>query len=126
MVSMTNITKIDEFASPEYASDLQALPYMQVLNDQDSNRSGFFITAENAEAVNFQPPDEWQPYEARFNSGESTAGFRSLTARFLVLRRSPQLKRGDFPKCPEAERGDRSGNASQFWLDSSVHPPPND
>jgi hypothetical protein len=90
MVSTTKITEIDEFASPEHASDVQALPYMQVLNDQGPNRSGFFTAAENAEVVNFQPPEEWQPYEARFNSGDSTLGFRSLTARFLILR-SPLL-----------------------------------
>lgn len=53
MVSTTNTEQIDEFASPEYASDVQSLPYMQVLNDSDPNRSGFFISAENAELVNF-------------------------------------------------------------------------
>ncbi len=97
MVSTAKLLETDEFASPEYAPEVQALPYMQVLNDKDPNRSGFFLSAENAEAVNFQATQEWQPYEATFNSGDSTAGFRSLTARFLILRRSPLLmfSRGD-------------------------------
>lgn len=91
MVSTAKLSKTDEFASEEYASEVQALPYMQVLNDKATNRSGFFISAEKAEAVNFRAPDEWQPFEATFNSGKSIAGFRSLTARFFILRRSPLL-----------------------------------
>lgn len=71
MTSATKTEQIDEFASSEYASDVQSLPYMQMLNDSDSERSGFFISADNAEAVNFTAPQEWQPYQTRFNSGES-------------------------------------------------------
>lgn len=82
---------VNEFSGDEYASEYTPLPYLQLLNDQDPERSGFFISAENVEAAKFQAADEWQPYEARFKTGATVVGFRSLTARLVVLRRSPLL-----------------------------------
>ena len=84
-------TSIDEFAGDEYAPAYQPLPYLQVLNHKDPEQSGFFISSENATAVNFQPTQEWQPHEAHFLSGGSAVGYRSLTARLVVMRRSPLL-----------------------------------
>ena len=92
-MNSTQVTQsaVDEFAGDEFAPSYQALPYLQVLNHQDAEQSGFFISSENATAVNFNATDEWQPHEAHFLSGGSTVGFRSLTARLVVLRRSPLL-----------------------------------
>lgn len=81
----------DEFASEEYAPQHKSWPYLQLLNNENPDQSGFFISVDNAEAVEFEPSDDWQPFEKRFrsNNGKPTTGFRSLTARMAILRRSP-------------------------------------
>ena len=61
-----NSTIIDEFAGDDYAPTYQPLPYLQILNHRNPEQSGFFISSDNATAVNFQPPPEWQSYEAYF------------------------------------------------------------
>lgn len=81
----------DEFDSAAYESQRQSLPYLQMLNAQDPNQSGFFITVPNAEAVNFTPTPDWLPHTATFQNGSSAEGYRSLVARFLILHRSPLL-----------------------------------
>ena len=83
--------QVDEFTGDVYAPNNQSLPYLQVLNNQDPNQAGFFISTDNVTAVAFQPTEEWQQHEAHFQSGGSALGYRSLTARLAVVRRSPLL-----------------------------------
>jgi Family of unknown function (DUF5895) len=78
----------DEFNSDAFEDRRESLPYLQMLNAQASDQSGFFITAENVEAAGFVPNEEWVLHEATFQSGAKAEGYRSLTARFLILRRS--------------------------------------
>ena len=90
----------DAFDSEEFEDERASLPYLQMLNHQDPEQAGFFITTENMEAVQFTPNAEWTPYTATFQSGETAEGYRSLIARFLLLRRSRLLmferESGDF------------------------------
>ncbi|MGG6268990.1 DUF5895 domain-containing protein [Leptolyngbya sp. AN03gr2] len=82
----------DEFDAPEFEGEHETLPYMQMLNHQSSEQSGFFLTQENAEAVSFaDPAGEWLSHTTSFASGTIVEGYRSLTARFLILRKSPLL-----------------------------------
>jgi hypothetical protein len=81
----------DEFDCKEFEGGRETPPYLQMLNHSDPNQAGFFITAENMEAVQFAPTTEWTPYTATFQSGETAAGYRSLIARFLILHRSRLL-----------------------------------
>lgn len=82
----------DEFDTPEFEGEHETLPYLQMLNHQSAERSGFFITQENAEAVSFaDPTGEWLSHTNTFASGTSVEGYRSLTARFLILRKTPVL-----------------------------------
>lgn len=81
-----------EFDTPEFEGEHETLPYMQMLNHQSAERSGFFITQENAEAVSFADSNgEWLSHTTTFASGASVEGYRSLTARFLILRKTPLL-----------------------------------
>jgi hypothetical protein len=85
------IQPVDEFDSPAFEGSGDSLPYLQMLNQQDPNKAGFFITIENAEAVQFQPSDEWKKHTATFQNGDTADGYRCLNARLLVLRRSALL-----------------------------------
>jgi hypothetical protein len=82
------IQPVDEFDSPAFEGSGDSLPYLQMLNRQDSSKSGFFITIDNAEAVQFQPSDEWKKHTTTFQNGDQAEGYRSLSARMLVLRKS--------------------------------------
>jgi hypothetical protein len=83
---------VDEFAAPEFEGEHESLPYMQMLNHQSSEQSGFFITQENAEAVSFaDSTGEWRSHTTTFANGTTVEGYLSLTARFLILRKSPLL-----------------------------------
>ena len=90
MTSQLMHPPVDEFAGEDYGPTLSSLPYLQVINDQDPDKAGFFISASNADAVHFNAPAEWEPFEAQFQSG-TEVGFRSLTSRMVILRRSPLL-----------------------------------
>ncbi|MCU0548424.1 MAG: DUF5895 domain-containing protein [Leptolyngbya sp. Prado105] len=82
----------DEFDAPEFEGEYESLPYLQMLNHQSPEQSGFFITQENAEAVGFaDSAGEWLSHTTTFASGTTVEGYRSLTARFLILRKSPLL-----------------------------------
>jgi hypothetical protein len=81
----------DEFDSPEFEGSDESLPYIQLLNQRDVSKAGFFITIENAEAVQFQPSDEWKKHTTTFQNGDTAEGYRCLSARLLVLRRSALL-----------------------------------
>lgn len=78
----------DEFDSTAFEAQRESLPYLQLLNAQDPDQSGFFITVENMEAVNFNPTEEWTPHTATFQNGATVEGYRSLVARFLILHKS--------------------------------------
>lgn len=97
MTSTTATTKpaadYSEFDSDEFEDTRQSLPYIQILNDKRPEDSGFFITMDNADAVEFAgtPEDGWEMYQATFRNGETADGFRSLTARLLVLKASNLL-----------------------------------
>ena len=89
---MTQSTSlVDEFSGDDFAPERAPLPYLQILNNQAQEQSGLFISAENAAAVGFSPNDEWQPHEAHFLSGQSASGLRTLTARIIILRKSPLM-----------------------------------
>lgn len=81
----------DEFDSTLFEAGRESQAYLQMLNHQDPNQSGFFITLDNMEAVGFQPNEEWSHHRETFQSGETAEGYRSLTARFLILRKSKLL-----------------------------------
>ena len=83
--------KRDEFDSQQFEGGRESIPYIQMLNHQDSNHSGFFITSENIESVGFVPNEEWSLHTETFQSGETAEGYRSLTARLLILRKSKLL-----------------------------------
>jgi hypothetical protein len=78
----------DEFDSAAFEAQRESLPYLQLLNAQDPDQSGFFITVENMEAVNFNSTEEWTPHTATFQNGATVEGHRSLLARFLILHKS--------------------------------------
>jgi Family of unknown function (DUF5895) len=82
------VQRVDEFDSPAFEGSDESLPYLQMLNQQDPCKAGFFITIENAEAVEFRPSAPWEKHTTTFQSGETAEGYRSLTARMLVLRKS--------------------------------------
>ncbi|NET33343.1 MAG: hypothetical protein F6K19_15205 [Cyanothece sp. SIO1E1] len=102
----------DEFDAREFESRRDPLPYLQMLNAQDPEQAGFFITSDNREAVNFTPTDEWTPHTTQFQNGETVAGDRSLTARFLILRKSKLLMfnrdSGDFTGVYQKSQYDRN------------------
>ncbi len=81
----------NEFDSKEFEAGRESLPYLQMLNHQDSSQAGFFITSDNMEAVGFTPTDEWTLHSTTFQNGQTVEGFRSLVARFLILRKSKLL-----------------------------------
>lgn len=102
----------DEFDSTEFEQGRESLPYLQMLNHQDPNQSGFFITAENVEAVHFTPTDEWALHTTTFQNGEVVEGYRSLIARFLILHKSRLLmfdrESGEFLREYRKDRYDRA------------------
>ncbi len=81
----------DEFDAAEFEQGRESLPYLQMLNHQDPNQSGFFITSANRSAVQFTPIEEWSLHTTTFQNGEVVEGYRSLIARFLILRKSKLL-----------------------------------
>jgi hypothetical protein len=57
--TLVSTTAHDEFDTAEFEEGRESLPYLQLLNHQDPNQSGFFITAENMEAAFFVPNEDW-------------------------------------------------------------------
>lgn len=89
---LTEPAATDEFNAPQFESEHDTLPYLQMLNFQNPDQAGFFITQENAEAIGFaDPAGEWLSHTTTFSSGTTAEGYRSLVARFLILRKSPLL-----------------------------------
>lgn len=106
------VTDRDTFDSAPFEGGHESLPYIQMLNHQNPDESGFFITSENMEAVGFTPNEEWSLPTETFQSGEAAEGYRSLTARFLILRKSKLMMfdrdSGDFLGLFQKSRYDRN------------------
>ena len=102
----------DEFDSAAFEEQRESLPYLQMLNHQDPTQSGFFITLENAETAHFTPTEEWTEHLAVFQNGQTVEGYRTLTARFLILRKSKLLmfdrESGEFIGDYQKSRYDRA------------------
>ncbi len=79
----------DVFDSPAFSPTPSSPPWFQVLNHQDPQKAGFFLSTGNAQLAEFVPDTNWRPYNAQFASGESVAGFLCHSAQFLILQRSP-------------------------------------
>jgi hypothetical protein len=103
----------DEFDSAAFEEHRESLPYLQMLNHQDPTQSGFFITLENAEAAHFTPTEEWIEHLAVFQNGETVEGYRALTARFLILRKSKLLMF-------DRENGEFIGDYQKSWYDRAT------
>ncbi|WP_299488755.1 DUF5895 domain-containing protein [Acaryochloris sp. IP29b_bin.137] len=73
-----------------YQSERQSLPYLQVLNDSDPERSGLFISNENVEASGFVPDTTWSKHLAQFKAAE-VEGYRTLIPRLAIVRQSGLL-----------------------------------
>ncbi|MBD2137317.1 hypothetical protein H6F32_06900 [Anabaena sp. FACHB-1237] len=71
----------------------QVIPWGLMINPRygtDGLQSyGLAIRVENAQAVGFQPDDNWQQVEHEFNSGETEPVFISTTPRLVIVRRGP-------------------------------------
>ncbi|MGB3491477.1 MAG: DUF5895 domain-containing protein [Elainellaceae cyanobacterium] len=88
---LVSASEHDEFDTAEYEEGRESLPYLQLLNHQDPNQSGFFITVENMEASFFVPNEDWTRHTATFQRGETAEGYRSLLVRLLILGKSKLL-----------------------------------
>ncbi|MBD2362483.1 hypothetical protein H6G36_15040 [Anabaena minutissima FACHB-250] len=70
----------------------QVIPWSQMINPRygaDGVQShGLAIKLDNAQAVGFQPDDNWQQVEHEFSSGVETV-FMTATPRIVIVRRGP-------------------------------------
>ncbi|UKP00761.1 DUF5895 domain-containing protein [Nostoc sp. UHCC 0870] len=70
----------------------QVIPWCQMINPRygaDGVQShGLAIKVDNAQAVGFQPDDNWQQVEHEFSSGVETV-FMTATPRIVIVRRGP-------------------------------------
>jgi hypothetical protein len=71
----------------------QHTPFGYKINGDNfgENISYSLNSSENAEAVQFQPNDEWKKHTTTSQNGDTADGYRCLSARLLVLRRSALL-----------------------------------
>jgi hypothetical protein len=107
-------SEADEFNTAEFEVGRESLPYLQLLNHQDPNQSGFFITAENMEAAFFIPNEDWTLHSATFQRGETAEGYRSLLARLLILGKSKLLMY-------HRDSGEFIGNYQKATYDRAIH-----
>jgi len=71
----------------------QVLPWCQMINprinlDGIQQPHGLAIKLDNAQAVGFNPDENWQPVEYEFNSGVETV-FITTAPRIVIIRRGP-------------------------------------
>jgi hypothetical protein len=70
----------------------QVIPWCQMINPRygtDGMQSyGLAVKLDNAQAVGFQPDDNWQQVEHEFSSGAETV-FISTTPHLVIVRRGP-------------------------------------
>ena len=81
----------NQYDSEEYKPEFEVIPWMQILNKEDPTKAGFFLSADNAQAVNFSPNESWTISSATFRNGETADGFVCASPRLLIVRRSPLL-----------------------------------
>lgn len=81
----------DEFSSEEFEGGASNLPYLQMSNNKDPEKSGMFISLENAEECGFKPGKSWQKFTLTFESGEGSDGYLTADPRLLVVRRGELL-----------------------------------
>jgi hypothetical protein len=112
--TLVSTTAHDEFDTAEFEEGRESLPYLQLLNHQDSNQSGFFITAENMEAAFFVPNEDWALHTATFQRGETAEGYRSLMARLLILNKSRLMMY-------DRDKGDFIGDYQKGTYDRAIH-----
>lgn len=71
----------------------QVLPWCQMISPrygEDGLQSyGLAIKLDNAQAVGFEPDDNWQQIEHEFSSGEVETVFISTTPKLVIIRRGP-------------------------------------
>jgi hypothetical protein len=69
-----------------------ALPWVQLITPKDKKLPfGLFLKRDCAEAVNFQPSEDWQPFTATFESGETEVedeGYLTQILRLCVIRQT--------------------------------------
>ncbi|WP_414587287.1 DUF5895 domain-containing protein [Scytonema sp. PCC 10023] len=82
-----------DFEDEKYnAPASQVLPWCQMINPRYGTNGlqphGLAIKLDNANAVGFQPDDNWQQIEHEFSSGVETV-YMTTTPRLVVVRRGP-------------------------------------
>jgi len=81
----------NEFLSSEFDGRINSLPFAQVLNDKRKSDCGFFITADNLMAADWQFPDEQRFHTVTWGSGEEEDGLLIHNPRLIILSQSPLL-----------------------------------
>jgi hypothetical protein len=82
-----------DFEDEKYSAPAsQVLPWCQMINPRYGTNGlqphGLAIKLDNANAVGFQPDDNWQQMEHEFSSGVETV-YLTTTPRLVVVRRGP-------------------------------------
>ena len=88
---------VDPFDSADFAPERVILPWLQVLHNEDPEKAGFFIAAENAAQAEITIPGTWKMHQVRFKSGTTdratgrfipayAEGFLFDSARMLIVR----------------------------------------
>jgi Family of unknown function (DUF5895) len=77
------------FSGEEYAGEQTNYPWIQVISKDELDRSGLFISRENADRALFMPDATWKPFAPQFKGAKSrTDGWLSQTPRLLIVNRS--------------------------------------
>jgi hypothetical protein len=86
-------TKFDFEDEKFNAPPSQVLPWGLMISPRYGNDGlqsyGLGIKLDNAQAIGFQPDDNWQEVEHEFSSGEVDTIFITTTPRLVVVRRGP-------------------------------------
>jgi Family of unknown function (DUF5895) len=85
---MTDLFKA--FSGEEYIGQQTSYPWVQIVSKDELERSGLFISCENANRAGFKPDNTWKPFSLTFkNSKEGrTEGFLCQNPRLLIVNRS--------------------------------------
>jgi hypothetical protein len=85
----------EEFDFDRYSDNVvqsAALPWVQLITPKDKKLPfGLFLKRDCAEAVNFQSTEDWQPFTATFESGETEVedeGYLTQILRLCVIRQT--------------------------------------
>jgi hypothetical protein len=78
-----------KFSGEEYAGEQTNYPWIQVISKDELDRSGLFISRENADRVSFEPDATWKPFSSQFKGAKNrTDGWLCQTPRLLIVNRS--------------------------------------